>query len=47
MSTEEMLFFSREYNPNPDHWEILGSKDDLTGIATRLSKLFAIVIVII
>ncbi len=36
MSTEEMLFFSREYNPNPDHWEILGSKDDLTGIATRL-----------
>lgn len=36
MSTEEMLFFSREYNLKPDHWEILGSKDDLTGIATRL-----------
>ena len=36
MSTEEMLFWSREYSPRPDHWEILGSKDDLTGIATRL-----------
>jgi len=36
MSTEEMLFYSREYNPKPDHWEILGSKDDLNGIATRL-----------
>jgi len=36
MSTEEMLFWSREYNPNPDHWEILGSKDDLAGIAAKL-----------
>lgn len=36
MSTEEMLFWSREYNPNPDHWEILGSRDDLAGIASRL-----------
>lgn len=36
ISTEEMLFWSREYNPNPDHWEILGSKDNLPEVASRL-----------
>ena len=36
ISTEEMLFWSREFNPNPDHWEVLGSINDLAGVASRL-----------